>query len=108
MSQAAAVTDQNFETEVLQSATPVLVDFWAAWCAPCRAIAPIVDELAVENEGKLVVKKMDVDNNPGIAARFGIRSIPTLILFKGGSDVATIVGVRSKQELLQKIQPHLS
>jgi thioredoxin 1 len=108
MSEAAAVTDQNFDTEVIQSATPVLVDFWAAWCAPCRAIAPIVEALASENEGKLKVTKMDVDNNPAISARYGIRSIPTLLLFKNGDVVETIVGAGSKQALQQKIQPHLS
>jgi thioredoxin 1 len=108
MSDAAAVTDQNFDTEVIQSATPVLVDFWAAWCAPCRAIAPIVEALASENEGKLKVTKMDVDNNPTISARYGIRSIPTLLLFKNGDVVETIRGAGSKQALQQKIQPHLS
>ena len=78
------VTDASFDQEVLQSDLPVLVDFWAVWCAPCRLIAPIVEELAGEKEGKLKVAKMDVDNNPNVAAKFGIRSIPTLLVFKGG------------------------
>jgi thioredoxin 1 len=108
MSQAAAVTDQTFENEVVQSPTPVLVDFWAAWCAPCRAIAPVVDEIASEYTGKLKVTKVDVDSNPAIATKYSIRSIPTLLVFKGGDVVETIVGAASKQALLQKIQPHLT
>ena len=102
------VTDATFQAEVLGADVPVLVDFWAPWCAPCRAIAPIVDELATENAGKLEVKKMDVDNNPGVSARYGIRSIPTLLLFKNGDVVETIVGASSTQTLQQKIQRHLS
>jgi thioredoxin 1 len=108
MSQSVAVTDQNFDTEVLQSGTPVLVDFWAAWCAPCRAIAPIVDEIAGEYPDKLKVMKVDVDNNPAIASRYGIRSIPTLLLFKDGDVVETVIGVAAKQALIQKIQAHIS
>jgi thioredoxin 1 len=108
MSNAVAVTDQTFENEVLQSATPVLVDFWAEWCGPCRLIAPIVDELATEYNGRLKVTKLDVDSSPGVAARYGVRGIPTLILFKNGRVVDQVVGAASKHQLLQRIQPHLA
>ena len=93
------ITDNNFSTEVLQSAKPVLVDFWATWCGPCRMIAPIVEELATEYEGKFKIGKMDVDNNPQTATQFGIRSIPTLLIFKGGKVVDTIVGQFPKLNL---------
>jgi thioredoxin 1 len=108
MSQALAVTDQNFDNEVLQSETPVLVDFWATWCGPCRAVAPILDELSVEYANKLKVTKVDVDSNPNVSVKYGIRSIPTLLLFKGGKVVAQVVGAMSKQQLVQKLQPHLN
>ncbi len=108
MSNAVAVTDQSFENEVLQAPTPVLVDFWATWCGPCRAVAPVVDEIASELQGRLKVTKVDVDNNPSVAARYGIRSIPSLYLFKNGKVVEQVIGALSKQALLQKIQPHLS
>jgi thioredoxin 1 len=107
MSNAVAVTDQSFDSEVLQSTTPVLVDFWATWCGPCRSIAPVVDEIATEYSGRLKVTKVDVDNNPSIAARFGIRSIPSLFVFKNGKLVEQVIGAVSKQALLQRIQPHL-
>jgi thioredoxin 1 len=107
MSQALPVTDQNFESEVLQSKTPVLVDFWAVWCGPCKAIAPILEEIAAEYNGKLKVTKLDVDNNPEIAARYGIRGIPTLMLFKDGKAVEQIIGLKAKPQLLHVIQPHL-
>lgn len=101
------VTDQNFETEVLNSETPVLVDFWAIWCGPCKIVAPVVEEIAREYDGKLKVGKMDVDANPDVAMRFGIRSIPTLMVFKGGKPVDQIIGAVAKKNLLDKITPHL-
>ena len=102
------VTDQNFETEVLNAETPVLVDFWAVWCGPCKIVAPVVEEIAKEYNGKLKVGKIDVDVNPEVAMRFGIRSIPTLMVFKGGKPVDQIIGAVAKKNLLDKIAPHLS
>ena len=107
MSSAVAVTDQSFESEVLHSAQPVLVDFWATWCGPCRMIAPIIEEIATEYGAKLKVTKVDVDSNPSISARYGIKGIPTLLIFKGGKVVDQVVGAASKQQLLQRLQPHL-
>jgi len=102
------VTDKSFENEVLQANQPTLVDFWAEWCGPCRMIAPVVEEIAKEYEGRLRVVKMDVDANPATPARLGIMGIPTLILFKDGVEVARIVGYRPKQALQEAIEPHLS
>jgi len=101
------LNDSNFEKEVLNSETPVLVDFWAVWCGPCRAIAPVVEEMAKVYEGKLKVGKLDVDNNPETSVKFGIRSIPTLLVFKGGRVVEQIVGARPKQNLIDKVTPHI-
>ena len=107
MGNAVAVTDQSFQTEVLNSQTPVLVDFWAEWCGPCRAIAPMVEELAVEYQGKLKVVKVDVDESTDIAARYRIQSIPTLMVFKGGQEVERVIGQVPKPMLLGRITKHL-
>ncbi len=96
-------TDQNFEAEVVNSDVPVLVDFWAVWCAPCRMIAPIVEEIANEKEGVLKVAKMDVDNNPNVAMKYGIRSIPTLLIFKDGQIVDQLIGAVPKSVIESKL-----
>src|SRR5579871_2988508 len=93
------VTDQTFETEVIKADVPVLVDFWAPWCGPCRMVAPIVKELAGEYEGKVEFRKMNTDENPMVATKYNIRSIPTLLVFKGGSQVGQIVGFRPKSQI---------
>ena len=103
----AHVSDDNFETEVLKSDTPVLVDFWAEWCSPCKMIAPILEELAPEFEGRLQIAKVDVDGNPKIPQQFGIRSIPTLILFKNGTVEAQQVGAVSKKQLVDFLETNL-
>lgn len=97
-------TDDNFATEVLQSDKPVLVDFWAVWCGPCKMIAPFVEELAEEFEGKAKVGKLDVDNNQQSAIKYGVRSIPTVLVFKGGKVVDTIIGAVPKIQLKQKLE----
>jgi thioredoxin 1 len=101
------VTDGNFQHEVLESDLPVLVDFWAVWCGPCKMIAPVVEELAGEYDGKLKVGKLDVDNNPETSMKFGVRSIPTLMVFKGGQVVEQIIGAMPKRNLVAKLTPHL-
>jgi len=107
MGNALAVTSGNFATEVLQSPLPVLVDFWAAWCGPCRAVAPTVEALASEYAGKLKVVKLDVDESGDVAGQFGVQSIPTLILFKDGQPVERLVGAVPKPAIVSKIQPYL-
>jgi len=102
------VNDTNFQAEVLTSDKPVLVDFWAVWCGPCKMIAPIVEEIAKEYDGKLKVTKMDVDSNPRTAMQYGIRSIPTLMIFKGGAVVEQIIGAVPKRHLLDKVTQHLN
>jgi len=101
------VTDASFEAEVLQSPTPVLVDYWAEWCGPCKMIAPILDEVAKEYNGKLKVAKLNIDENQDTPAKYGIRGIPTLMLFKGGNIEATKVGALSKSQLAAFIDSHL-
>ena len=102
------ITDATFEADVLKSATPVLVDFWAEWCGPCKMIAPILDELAPAYQGKVQIAKMNVDENRAVPAQFGIRGIPTLILFKGGELVATKVGAVGKPQLAAFIDQQLA
>ncbi|NUM72308.1 MAG: thioredoxin [Ignavibacteriaceae bacterium] len=101
------ITDGNFETEVINSDKPVLIDFWAVWCGPCRMIAPVVEELAKDYDGKLKVGKLDVDNNPNTSMKYGVRSIPTLLVFKNGKVVDQIIGAVSKNLIVQKLTPHL-
>ena len=108
MSKPQVVSDQNFEAEVIKSDTPVLVDFWAAWCGPCRMVAPVLEEIATEQGEKVKIAKLDVDANPITAGRFGVRSIPTMILFKDGREAQRVVGYMPKEKLLQQIQPHLT
>jgi thioredoxin 1 len=97
------LTDDNFETEVIKSDKPVLIDFWAVWCGPCRMIAPIVEELSVEYDGKIKIGKLDVDENQQTSIKFGVRSIPTLLIFKDGQLKDTIIGAVPKNHIVQKL-----
>ncbi len=107
MSELTATTDSTFQTDVEQAEELVIVDFWAAWCGPCQIVAPIVEELATDYKGKLKVAKLDVDANQQTAMRFNVRSIPSILFFKGGELVDTVVGAVPKQALVDKIEQHL-
>jgi len=102
------VDNNNFRADVLEANVPVVVDFWAEWCGPCKMIAPIVEQIAAEHSGKLTVGKLDVDSNANTAMKYGVMSIPTLILFKDGQPVERLVGYMPKERLLAKIKPHLN
>lgn len=103
MGKIAELSDADFDAEVLQSPEPVLVDFWAPWCGPCRMVAPVIEELAEENAGSLKVAKLNIDNNPNVAATYGVNSIPTLMIFKNGQVVERFVGVQPKGRLQDAI-----
>lgn len=105
---AIEITDNNFEEVVMKSNKPVMIDFWAEWCGPCRMVAPIVEEMSEEFHGKAVIGKLDVDNNPNVSSMFGIRSIPTMLFFKDGKVVDKIVGAAPKNMLTQKLNAQLA
>ena len=107
MTKPIEITEETFKENVLESDMPVLVDFWAEWCGPCKMIAPVVEELAAEYDGKMSFAKVDVDSNPGISTSYGIRSIPTLMIFKDGSPVDQIVGAVGKNILIERINKSL-
>jgi thioredoxin 1 len=107
MSAAVAVTDASFKQDVLESEVPVLVDFWAPWCGPCRMVAPVVDEIAQQYEGQVKVVKLNTDENPNVASQYGIRSIPTLMIFKGGQRVDMVVGAVPKTTLANTLEKYL-
>lgn len=104
MSEAINVGEQTFDKVVLQSEIPVLVDFWAAWCGPCRAVAPVLDQIAAENEGKIRIVKVNVDEEPTLAAQYRITSIPAMKVFKGGEEVRELIGAMPKQMIEQQLE----
>ncbi len=108
MAKPIEVTDQTFDEQVINADKPILVDFWAEWCGPCKMIAPVLEELAVELDGQLVISKLNVDDNPDTSQAFAVLSIPTLLVFKNGEPVDRIVGYQPKPKLLARLQTHLS
>jgi thioredoxin 1 len=104
---AIEVTDETFERDVLSSASPVLVDFWAPWCRPCKAIEPVLEELAAARPGRVRLVRVNIDENHGVPSRYGVLSIPTVILFEGGEAKATVVGARSRKGFEKALGPHL-
>lgn len=107
MANIGNVEDGDFEAKVLQSETPVLVDFWAEWCVPCHMVSPVVEEIGTEQAG-LSVAKLNVDDNPEVTMKYGVMSIPSLILFKAGVEIARVVGARPKDAILKEIDPHIA
>ena len=108
MAMIGDVTDQDFEERVLGAQTPVLVDFWAEWCVPCHMVSPVVEEIGRDKGEQLHVAKLNIDENPDVTRKYGVMSIPTLMLFKGGEEVARVVGARGKDALLREIDPHIA
>ena len=108
MAMIGDVTDQDFQGSVLDSETPVLVDFWAEWCVPCHMVSPVVEEIGREKAEKLQIAKLNIDENPDVTRRYGVMSIPTLVLFIKGEERARLVGARGKDALLREIDPHLA
>jgi thioredoxin 1 len=106
-SKAFEVEEKNWDSEVLNSATPVIVDFWAEWCAPCKMLDPVLDDIAVEYEGKLRVVKLDADANPDLATRYGVMGLPTMILFKGGEEIDRLSSFKTKEKIMSKFAEHI-
>lgn len=101
------LSDATFDEQVGSSSTPILVDFWAEWCGPCKMIAPVLEEISKDQAGRLTIAKLNIDDNPGVAQRFGVMSIPTLLLFKDGELTHRTIGAKGKHQLLSEIEPHL-
>jgi thioredoxin 1 len=108
MANVNSVTDQEFQASVLDSETPVLVDFWAEWCVPCHMVSPVVEEIGLDKGEALTVVKLNIDENPQATRTYGVMSIPSLILFKGGQELARVIGAKPKDAILRDIEPHLA